>query len=242
MFLLTFRSFSQIVFTYRLLRLLRGLIRVDSSQPQLSDSVIYVDVEIKGPCQSRSWSALARIRGGLLDWNWFGEDPFVAGNIFGTGVTCETTCPPMSGHFGMSVLELETDALHKAWGHVQGWLRFPWQKLKRKMEPLASDECVAVCIRISGLFNGKSKIPSSGKGMINDDRDYIPWLWYRKLIVIGLILVFCFFSWMLKEAPDIVKTHGLGNEESSVRDLIFFWWYHWQPHRAKQSVICCESF
>ena len=147
MFLLTFRSLSQIVFTYRLLRLLRGLIRVDSSQPQLSDSVIYVDVEIKGPCQSRSWSALARIRGGLLDWNWFGEDPFVAGNIFGTGVTCGTTCPPMSGHFGISVLELETDALHKAWGHVQGWLRFPWQKLKWKMEPLASDECVAVCIR-----------------------------------------------------------------------------------------------
>ena len=24
---------------------------------------------------------------------------------------------------------------------------------------------------VSGLFNGKSKIPSSGKGMINDDRD-----------------------------------------------------------------------
>lgn len=46
---------------------------------------------------------------------------------------------------------------------------------------------------VSGLFNGKSKIPSSGKGMINDDRDYIPWLWHRKLIVIGLILVFFLF-------------------------------------------------
>ncbi len=103
-----------------------------------------LNVEIKGPCQSRSWSALARICGGLLDWNWFGEDPFVAGNIFGTGVTCETTwvlanerafrhfCPWVSNRCPSQSLRTRPRLTS-----------FPWQKFE-KMEPAALDECDSV--------------------------------------------------------------------------------------------------